>query len=101
VLGVGVHDAEAGRVLGRHRRGGDRDVGARGVVVRQHLAVVHRVELVAGEDDDALVRHAAMCGIDWRTASAVPWYHSSDEAVCSAARIVTKPPWNGRRRTSA
>ena len=35
-----------------------------------------------------------MCGIDCRTASAVPWYHCSDVGVCSAARIVTKPPRN-------
>src|SRR5215218_2645649 len=32
-----------------------------------------------------------MCGIDCRTASAVPWYHISDTDVCSAARMVTKP----------
>src|SRR5215211_5320219 len=35
-----------------------------------------------------------MCGIDWRTASAVPWYHFSDAGVCSAASTVTKPPRN-------
>src|SRR5688500_17798600 len=33
-----------------------------------------------------------MCGIDCRTASAVPWYHRSDAGVCSAASTVTKPP---------
>jgi hypothetical protein len=32
-----------------------------------------------------------MCGNDCRTASAVPWYQFSDEAVCSAASSVTKP----------
>ena len=34
----------------------------------------------------------SMWGSDWRTASAVPWYHAFDDGVCSAARMVTKPP---------
>jgi hypothetical protein len=33
-----------------------------------------------------------------RTASAVPWYQRSDVGVCSAARIVTKPPRKRSKR---
>src|SRR5687767_7606497 len=39
-----------------------------------------------------------MCGIDLRTASAVPWYHFSDVVVCSAASTVTNPPRNRSNR---
>src|SRR5829696_123799 len=39
-----------------------------------------------------------MCSMDWRTASAVPWYQRSERGVCSAASTVTKPPRKRSKR---
>jgi thioredoxin reductase len=59
LLGVGLEDAEPRRVGRDHGRDADGDVGAQGLVVLEHLAVVLRVELVAAQDDHAVVRVAA------------------------------------------
>ena len=47
---VHPHDAQAGGVLAVDRDGGDGHVGLGAAVQLDHLAVVHAVELVAGED---------------------------------------------------
>ena len=55
-VGVGLEDAKARRLVGRDRDRGDRQLGARGAVVRLERVEVHSVELVAGEDEHAAVR---------------------------------------------
>ena len=52
VVAVDMHDAEAGRLHARHLEAADRHVGAAVDVLLQHQLVVHRVDVIAGEDDD-------------------------------------------------
>src|SRR5262249_37972148 len=51
---VRLQDAQPGRVAPFHRQDGDGDVGAGLHVLPQHVAVIHAVKLVAGEDDDVV-----------------------------------------------
>ena len=50
VVGIGLEDSEAGRLVPRHGDGRHGDVRARLLVEAEHLLEVHAVELVAGED---------------------------------------------------
>jgi len=52
VVVVDVHHAEAAGLLARDLDAGDRGLGAAQHVRPQHLAVVHLVDVVAGQDDD-------------------------------------------------
>ena len=54
------------------RLGGDRDVGLGALVRGEHLAEVHAVELVAGEDQHVLDAGLSRWRRFLRTASAVP-----------------------------
>ena len=58
-----LDDAEAGDLVGRDGQGGNGDVGAGVLVLLQHAAVVHLVDLVAGEDED-MARLLGADGID-------------------------------------
>ena len=51
---VHVHDAEAGGFHARHLDAADGNVGAGIDVLRQHHAVVHLVDVIAGQDDDVV-----------------------------------------------
>ena len=63
VLGVDVHDAEAGRLHARHLEAADGDVGAGVDVLLEHALVVHLVDVVAGQHDD-VVRAIAVDDVD-------------------------------------
>ena len=66
---VDPHDPEPRRLLGRHVLHGNGGVGTRLTVGSQHVAEIHPVELIAGEDHDVVpllgpdVAHAAPHGI--------------------------------------
>ncbi|CCC96390.1 protein of unknown function [Azospirillum baldaniorum] len=49
---VHMHDAEAGGLGARHLDAGDRHIGLLGDVVEQKRAVIHLVDVVAGQDQD-------------------------------------------------
>ena len=51
---VDVEDAEPMRLLDRHRPHGARDVGVLGPMHLEERAVVHLVDVVAGQDQDEL-----------------------------------------------
>ena len=50
ILGVRLHDAKPVRFLDRHRHDGDGQVSALTLMEVQHRAVVHLIDVVAGEN---------------------------------------------------
>ena len=50
ILGVCLHDAKPVRFLNRHRHDGDGQVSALALMEVQHRAVVHLIDVVAGEN---------------------------------------------------
>ena len=66
---VDAHDAKPRRLFPRHVLHGDGGVGARLAMGFQHVAEVHPVELIAGQDHDVVpllganVAHAATDGV--------------------------------------
>ena len=54
VVAIDFDHAEARDFVGRDLDGGQRDVGGRVLVLLEHLAVVHLVDVVAGKNEDVL-----------------------------------------------
>src|SRR5262249_34129180 len=54
MIAVDIDDAEAGDFVGRDLNGGQRNIGGRVVVLLEHLAVVHLVDVVARENEHVL-----------------------------------------------
>ena len=58
-----MHDAERGRLAERNLETADGDVGALLHVLREHLLVVHLVDVIARQDDDVF-RRVALDDVD-------------------------------------
>ena len=78
-------DAEAGDLLGSDGKRGEGDVGAGVPMLLQHAAVVHLVDVVAGEDEDVLAAPRRR----WSRCS------GRRRRRCPGTRILRRAAWAG------